>query len=316
MHRTGARGSFGRAPLAGERAGGGGPSASQSRAYAYALAAVLFWSTVASAFKLGLRSLTPAQLLLYASAASTLALFAVLALQRKLGLFAAYGVRDYLRSALLGALNPFLYYIVLFRAYSLLPGHEAQALNYTWAITLALLSIPLLHQRIRPLSLLAIAVSFAGVWAISTRGHLLAMRFEQPLGVGLAIGSSLIWALYWIFNMRDRRDDVAKLFLNFAFGFVFVLVYSWARGELTAPGRAGLLAGAYVGCFEMGLTFVLWLKALTSSRTTAQVSNLIFLSPFLSLLLLSRVVGETIHASAVVGLALIVAGILIQRRTA
>jgi len=288
----------------------------QTRAYLYALAAVLCWSTVASAFELGLRSLTPVQLLLYASAASVAVLFAVLAVQGKLRLFAEWGLRDYVKSALLGALNPFLYYLVLFRAYALLPGQEAQALNYTWAVVLALLSIPLLHQSIRPLSLLAIGISFAGVYVISTRGDLTGMRFEEPLGVGLAVGSSLVWALFWIFNLRDSRDEVAKLFLNFAFGFLFVLIFAWSRGEVLLPGRAGLLAGAYVGCFEMGLTFVLWLKALTLSRTTAQVSNLVFLSPFLSLVLLHHVVGESIHASSVAGLALIVAGILVQRRSA
>ena len=38
----------------------------QKKAYLYGLATVLLWSTVASAFKLALRYLDPAQLLLYA----------------------------------------------------------------------------------------------------------------------------------------------------------------------------------------------------------------------------------------------------------
>ena len=44
-----------------------------------------------------------------------------------------------------------------------------------------------------------------------------------------------------------------------------------------------------------------------------QVSNLVYLSSFLSLVLISVIVGETILPSSVVGLAFIVGGIVIRR---
>ena len=75
----------------------------------------------------------------------------------------------------------------------------------------------------------------------------------------------------------------------------------------------GLLGASYVGLFEMGITFVLWLSALKLSETTAKVGNLIFLSPFLSLIFIHFFVGEDILASTFIGLILIVAGILIQQ---
>ena len=66
----------------------------------------------------------------------------------------------------------------------------------------------------------------------------------------------------------------------------------------------------------MGLTFVLWISALRLSRNTAQVSGLIFLAPFLSLVWIHQVLGEAIHPSTLVGLVLIVGGIiLVQRAT-
>lgn len=285
----------------------------QTRAYGFALTAVLLWSTVASAFKLALRVLSPAQLLLYASLVATLALVLVLAGQGRLA-YLRVSRRDLARSALLGFLNPYLYYAVLFEAYARLPGQEAQPLNYTWAIALAILSVPLLGQRIRAGGFAAILVSFAGVYVIATRGDLLGMRFGDPLGVALAVGSSLIWALFWILNLRDGRDPVAKLCLSFGFGCLFTLLHVLARGQWVVPGGAGLAGAAYAGLFEMGLTFVVWLEALRRSRTTAQVANLIFLSPFVSLVLLHYVAGETIHPSSVAGLALIVAGIMLQKR--
>jgi drug/metabolite transporter (DMT)-like permease len=84
-------------------------------------------------------------------------------------------------------------------------------------------------------------------------------------------------------------------------------------GRLHIPDYRGLLGSAYVGFFEMGITFALWLRALKLSRTTAQVSNLVYAAPFLSLGVISLVVGEKILASTLIGLVFIVTGILLQR---
>ncbi len=63
----------------------------------------------------------------------------------------------------------------------------------------------------------------------------------------------------------------------------------------------------------MGITFVLWLSALKLSENTAKVGNLIFISPFLSLIFIHYLVGEDILTSTFMGLVLIIAGLLIQQ---
>jgi len=285
----------------------------QKRAYLCAFAAVLLWSTSASAFKISLRYVDVFSLLFYASITSTVAFFIYILFSNRLSLFKNLSGKDYLYSALLGFLNPFLYYAVLFKAYSILPAQEAQPLNFIWPITLVLLSIPLLKQKIKSKDIVATFISFAGVFVISTRGDILGFKFTNTLGVSLATGSSIIWAVFWIYNVRDKRDEVVRLFLNFAFGsvIIFLSMLLFARVEL--PGLYGLLGAAYVGLFEMGITFLLWLKALKLSKTTAHVTNLIYLVPFLSLVLISFTVGEKILPSTITGLIFIIGGIILQR---
>jgi drug/metabolite transporter (DMT)-like permease len=285
----------------------------QRKAYLYAISAVLLWSTVASAFKLTLRALDHAQLLFYSSAVSTLFLGAALAVTGRLRFLRPMGKRELLRTTGLGLLNPFLYYAILFKAYDLLPAQIAQPLNYTWAITLALLSIPLLKQRIGAREIVGGLISYAGVIVISTRGDVLAFRLANPLGVTLALASTVVWALYWIFNTRDRRDPLARLFLNFAFGLPFTLVYCLIVSDLSPDELLGLAGATYVGVVEMGLSFVFWLMALRLSENTAKVGNLIFISPFLSLLFIRAFVGEQILPATLIGLALIIGGIVWQR---
>jgi drug/metabolite transporter (DMT)-like permease len=268
---------------------------------------------VASAFKVSLRYLTVAELLLYASLASVIALTTLLLISGKYVELKTWSRRAYFRSALLGFLNPFLYYLVLFKAYSLLPAQEAQPLNFTWPIVLVVLSAVILGQTVRYLTLCAMAISLLGVLVIATRGNVQGWQITHGLGVALALSSTVIWALYWLYGITDKQDPVLRLCLNFAFGTVFVALYILILGSWRMPPIEGLAGAVYVGLFEMGITFVLWLKALKLSRTTAEVSNLIYLSPFLSLLVIHVVVGEPIYPSTVIGLGLIISGIMLQQ---
>ena len=178
---------------------------------------------------------------------------------------------------------------------------------------LVLLSIPILHQRIKLRSIVAIIISFLGVFVIATEGDVLGFRFTNTVGVLLASGSSVIWALFWIYNIKDKRDEAVRLFVNFAFGTVFIFLAILLFSELKIPSRNGLYGAVYVGLFELGITFLVWLKALRLSKTTAQVTNLIYLVPFFALIVVSLVVGEKILLSTVTGLVLIISGIILQR---
>lgn len=284
----------------------------QTQAYLCALITVGLWSTIASASKLTLRHLSPAALLLYAAGVSCLVLFAIIAAQNKLGALSDVRRRDWLLSLQFGLLNPFLYYLLLFKAYELLPAQQAQIINYTWAITLSLLSIPLLGQRVVGMQWLAIGISYSGVLVIATRGKLLSMDLEEPLGIGLALISTVIWALYWILNTRDKRDPVIGLFQNFVCALPCIAGYVWWTEGLRPPALAGLAGAAYIGVCEMGVAFVLWLMALKLTDNTAKIANLIFIAPFASLFFIHFLVGEEIHFSTLIGLVLVLGGLALQ----
>ncbi len=289
------------------------PMTNPRKSIIFALLAVLFWSTMSSAFKVSLNYLSPFGLLFWSVLFALLSLFIVMLVQRKFRFLTELNRKDVMRSAVMGFVNPFLYYLVLFKAYSLLRAQEAGMLNYTWPIVLVLLSVVFLKQRIGFLSLLAVFVSFLGILVISSGGNLLDMRFDEPFGVALAIGSAFLWALYWILNMKDKREAVSKILVNMLFGFVYLLLYGIIFEGIQVPSVEGMLGAAYIGFFEMGITFVFWLLALQYAANTAHVSNLIFLSPFMALFFISIFVGEKILPSTVVGLLLIISGIMLQQ---
>ena len=94
-----------------------------------------------------------------------------------------------------------------------------------------------------------------------------------------------------------------------------IMALAWWQGELSFSKVAwqGLLAGTYVGVFEMGVAFIFWLAAMKRAENTAKLANLIFISPFLSLVFIFVILGEAILLSTIVGLCMIIAGLLSQQ---
>jgi len=279
-----------------------------------ALAAVLAWSTVATGFKLGLQRLEPLQLLWLGTLVS-LGFFAVLLLAtgrwRRL---TALPARGWAQAAGLGLLNPFLYYFILFEAYDRLPAQIAQPLNYTWAIMLAILAVPILKQPLTRRSLTGIVLSYAGVVVLLAQGRFDGIAQVDALGVALGLVSTLVWALYWLANVRVKIDPVVLMTASFAVAAPAVGIACALREGLPALSAPALGYGAWVGLIEMGMTFVLWQTAMRRTAHAGRLAQLIFLSPFLSLVLIDRVLGEAVSANSVAGLALIVAGLLVARR--
>lgn len=282
--------------------------------YIYAGLAIFFWSTVPTAFKISLGELNILPALMLASVTSTLALFIIILSERKTGLIKC-SRGDLISSALLGLINPFLYYMILLKAYKLLPAQVAQPLNMIWPIILVFLSVPILKQKIAKKSFVALLISFIGVYVISSQGHLFTPFHANLPGVLLATGSSVFWAFYFILNMKDKRDEAVKLFMNFLFGSVYliaavIITDNWPD----YISFKGIASSVYIGLFEMGITFFLWLKALQMSETTDKVSNLVYIAPFLSLIFVHFIIHEPVYYTTLAGLLLIISGILIQNR--
>lgn len=280
------------------------------QAMLFGLGAVALWSTVATAFKVALGYMSPLELMWLAALVSWLLMGALVVRQGQLGDALRHGWRT---AAWAGLMNPVAYYLVLFGAYDRLPGQEAMALNYTWALAMAFLAVPLLGQRLTRTDVAAGLVAYAGVWVIATRGRVFDVAFADPLGVAMALASTLLWALYWLLNVRDARPPLVAQWQNFAVALPVLTLLMLVGPGFTWHGWAALGAGVYVGLFEMGVAFVLWQLAMHRVSRTAKVSNLIFLSPPVSLLLLYLVVGEPILASTLAGLALILAGLGLQQ---
>ena len=334
--------------------------AAERSALGFAAAAVLLWSTVATAFKLALFGLDPLDLLCLSVMVSWAALGAALLRRRfsarrsgapsRAGSDAhsadasgggsdvhssdvpgagsavhsadASGARpggglgsfrkEALIAGMLGILNPILYYWILFTAYDRLPAQIAQPLNYTWPLFLALLALPINGRGPTRLETAGILISLAGVVLIARPGGGVTASAD-PLGVFLAMGSGVIWALYWLIGNRLAMDGALRLFIGFSAAVIPAFILWAARGFILPGSLSAGLAAVWAGLFEMGLTFLFWDAALQRTARPARIGNLVYIGPVISLIWIALVLKEPIHPLTIVGLAVIVLGILTGR---
>lgn len=286
------------------------------KSFIFASLAILFWSTIPTAFKLSLGELGILPVLAIASVTSSISLlFIIIVTGKRQLLYTGMSLRELGSCAAMGLLNPFIYYLILLRAYQLLPAQVAQPLNMIWPIILVFLSVPILGQKVPARSYLSLLISFAGVYIIASQGKLFSSGHADLKGVMLATGSSVFWALYFILNAKSRQDEAVRLFYSFVAGSLYLCTALLVTGRWPAGiSPAGLASSVYIGLFEMGITFFLWLKALRLAPSADKISNLVYIAPFLSLIFVHFILGEPVYITTPAGLLLIITGIVIQNR--
>lgn len=284
-----------------------------NKAIVYAAIAVLSWSTVASAFKIALRYLSSFELLLVASCTAFLIFLFTLLARKKWKEVKNLSASQWRWFALLGLLNPVTYYLVLFRAYDLLPAQVAQPVNYSWPILLLILLSLFAGQSIPKIKYVGMLLSLGGVVLISA-GTGLSDKLEFSVtGFLLAFLSAFLWAGYWmVSNKRKEVDAIIALTVTFFFGSAYLLIASLWMEPVVLPVQA-LLSGMYVGAFEIGIPFVCFGMAIKLTSNATLVNQMCYLSPFLSLFLIHLVLGEQIVWTTYAGLLLIVVGIVFNQ---
>ena len=272
---------------------------------------------MATAFKWALIYSSPMQLITTAATVSWLFFAVSLAIGGRLSRVIEVPRALLWRCLVLGLLNPALYYWILFQAYDLLPAQDAMAINYTWGLTLPLIAA--LFSKIVPTrSEVGLALlSYLGILIIVTDGDLSAFEFNAPVGVLLALTSTVIWGLSWVLNSRfvdnHQLDPQVTLFLNFTAATPVLWLITVLTDGVMAMTWASILSGLYVGLFEMGIAFILWMSALRLTDNPIRVSSLIFLAPPISLVFITTVLGEPISQSTLLGLVVILLGLAGQQ---
>jgi drug/metabolite transporter (DMT)-like permease len=281
------------------------------QSYFYLSLCILLWASIPVTSKKVLVELSNLQMLFYSSVLSAAAIGVIAVVQGKISTMKRYRWSDYRELSILGFLGAFLYYVLLYGAFARTTAAEGFILAYTWPILVSILAVILLGEKLTGLKVLAIGISFVGVVVIVTQGRIFTVNFTSLSGDMLALAGALVFALFSVLGKRKNFDQVVGAFVYFVVAFICVTATVLLFSEVKLPSASIWPWLIYNGLFVNGVTYIFWFKALEHGDTFV-VSNALYLTPFLSLIYVYYFLNEPIHASSVVGLVIIVAGILLQ----
>ncbi len=279
--------------------------------YIYVSLSVLLWASTAAVAKLLLQDISNIQLTFYSFIFSILGLLTIVIAQGKLRLLKEYKAKDFVRMAYMGTLGCYLYYIFLFGAIMYAPAQEAFIVNYMWPMMVVIFAILILKEKLTLKKLLGLILSFIGVYVVATKGELLSFTFSNAKGDILAILGAISYGLFSVLGKKHKYETFTSMLLYYCFGFVLVLITVFAFSSIPKVSLAQLAGLAWLGIMTNALAFVFWFKALEHGDT-AKMANIVFLTPFLSLVYIYFLVDEPILISSIIGLVIIVLGIAIQ----
>lgn len=279
--------------------------------YIYAVLTVFIWSTMSTIVKMLLADIPETQAL---AVSGFFAFVFLLALNIKNGNIKEvkdYSVKDYGIIIGLGFLGLFAYSVLYYYGLSQLTSHEACILNYLWPIMLVIFSCIILKEKMTVLKGVAMLCSFLGIVILSTgKGELLSGN--AALGAASCVIAAACYGLFSVLNKKVRyKQNVAMMIM-----WLVVAICATALGLLTEDWVA-IRGVQWIGIIWLGVVvqavaYLLWALALKGAENTANIANLAYLVPFLSLVLSAVVLKEHIELRAFIALVFIIGGILLQ----
>lgn len=196
-------------------------------------------------------------------------------------------------------------------------GASLATVVYRTSPLLMLLFLPLvLRERISVHQIAALLLAFAGLYIALTGGSLSIFSNANIGIIIMLIGIALAGALATVLIKRFTFDMESGMFIFALANFVFFsIVFSVGimNGMALSPiSLKSLIAILYVGAVYNVFVGFMFYGALRMMKTTF-VTNIMFLSPFITFLFSSAILGEPVYLYYLAIAALVTVGILIQR---
>lgn len=280
--------------------------------YLLAIVAVIIWGTISPVGKLILNEVPEMQLLFITACASTAALWAATVKLGHVQAARSMCAKDFVILAALGFLGTFLYNTFYYYGISQLTSQEATIINYLWPMMIVLFSWPILHEKLTGRSVVALIISFAGIAIMVTKLDLSTIKSSSISGVLSCFVGAVTYGAYSVINKRFHYDQyismtIYNLVMAICSGAVLLV-----RPQFVPINSPKMIIGLlWTGIVINGLAYLLWNQALIQGDTS-RISNIAYLTPFLSILFAKLLLNEPMSVFSFIGLGFIIAGIAIQ----
>ncbi|WP_461207310.1 DMT family transporter [Clostridium sp. DL1XJH146] len=273
---------------------------------------ILLWASIPVATKKILVELDNLQTLFYSTIFSTLVMGILVIFQKKKSEFKKNTAKEFSIMFFLGFLGNYLYYVLIYGALDKTTASEGFILAYTWPMLVLIISFIILKEKVTIMKIIGIFISFLGIIVITTNGNLSHFNLTNLHGDLLALSGALVFALFSVLGKKYNFDKTISVFIYYLSALIFIVPTVMVFSEIILPTSSSVWGWLiYNGVFVNGISYVFWFKALEGGETHI-ISNVLYLTPFVSLIYIAIFLDEKILMSSVAGLVIIVFGVLSQ----
>lgn len=280
--------------------------------YLLAGVSILFWGSSASVTRLMMSSLSSIDMLFYGGITAVGFLICLNFFTGRLEKLRSIRPAQLVQMCLLGLLGMSLASVSLYLGMTRLKTQQAYIINYLWPILVVVFSWPILGERMTPRKSIALLLSFFGVAIVASEGNLTNLTQVDLVGVLACVVAAASYALFSVLNVKVTCDKFVAMMVYYASSTAAALLILLFDGRpfpiLGLPQLGGML---WMGVLTSGLAYTTWAIAMDIGDT-AKLSNLAYITPFVSLIFIYILLKEPILWSSYVGLIFIVLGVVVQ----
>lgn len=272
----------------------------------YAMATVFLWSLAGVLTRLALQYYSAFSLgfLRYLIASVILLIVAVLT-KMKLP-----RIRDLPWFFAAGATGFFLYMVTYNQGQATVSAATAGVVVATAPVITAVFTRFLYHEKMALYRWVATFIEFAGVVVLT----LLNGVFSVNAGLVWLFLAALALGIYNLFQKKLTADYTGLEASTYSIFFGTLLLAVFAPSAFPEAAHAPAIQWIYLlllGVFASAVAYVSWAVAFEKAEQASQVSNYMFVTPFLTSILGVLIAGEVPDLATVVGGGIIMAGVLI-----
>lgn len=272
----------------------------------YAMVTIFFWSLAYVLTRLTLQYYSAFSLgfLRYFVASCVLMVMAVSAkmqLPRK---------KDLLWFLAAGAIGFFFYMIAFNQGQATVTAATGSVVIATVPVITALFARFVYNETLKKVQWLAIGVEFLGVAVLT----LMNSTFSVNAGLLWLFLAALALSIYNLLQRKLTRQYTALQASTYSILFGTCLLAIFAPASFREIGDVPAMQYLYLAILGIGssaIAYVSWAKAFSKARRTSQVSNYMFVTPFLTSILGFLLAGEVPDRATLVGGSIILLGVLL-----
>lgn len=276
-----------------------------------ALVTVFLWGTLAPVSKVLLDDIPRYEMIGLSSLFASVFLFALILVKKQGRILKEYSLKQYAYMILLGFIGIFLYLALYYYGITVMSSSVACIINYLWPMMIVLFSVPLLKEKLTAKKIISLVTSLCGVAVIalfSSDGNVK----NSFAGIISCVLCAVCYGIFSVLNKKKNYNQSIVMAVVWLVSAVCALVLSLTTENIVKLNLQQWLGLAYLGIIVDGLAYLLWALALNGAKNTALISNIAYLTPFLSLIFSAIFLKEKIEIYSLLALVLIIGGIAIQ----